>query len=321
MNCKTAVIPVGGWGTRRLPATAGSEKCLLPVSAGNTDLIPIDMMLDECGADTSRVVLVTSKRGEQRLRDYFDPDRIDQDFVDYCIRQNRLKDLEVERARRASYRERFGEFIYVTQRPEHGYGTAVPFYLTTKALQEEIAKGTLDKIAVVGGDDFIYHEDGTSELSLAKKAWKESGADHMIMGVTVPRNKASAYGVLIPHPSNSKRLAGFVEKPSQEELDEILKEGLDPLGNISRYCFTLKKILPCLNDELDRKRTAENPEYYITDVIINAVNAGQTFYIHRIAGDWYDTGTPQASRVTSNELTKRVIFTKSGHGKRARQYA
>jgi dTDP-glucose pyrophosphorylase len=40
-------------------------------------------------------------------------------------------------------------------------------------------------------------------------------------------------------------------------------------------------------------RSADQPEYYITDVIGNAVAAGQTFDVHAVQGMYFGAGSPQ----------------------------
>ena len=51
MQIKKAIIPVAGWGTRRLPVTKVIEKAMLPI--GNRPLV--DYVVEDC----ARILLVT----------------------------------------------------------------------------------------------------------------------------------------------------------------------------------------------------------------------------------------------------------------------
>jgi UTP-glucose-1-phosphate uridylyltransferase len=320
MSCEIVVFPAAGIGTRRMPPTSVFEKGLLPLAVGDRDLMPIDLMLDEVppGMD---VVMVTSRRGERQYRDYFEPDLLDPDIKETLTKQGeddpkKAAILAEELARRHSYTERFGEFSYVNQLPGDGYGTAIPTYLALLALKEKLGGVLPDKMAVMGGDDFVRpkRDDDEPELALANEAWEASGTDHMIMGVPIERERAPHFGVLIPDRDDPTRLAGLIEKPTLDELDEILPGDTKPLVNISRYGFCVVKIWPHLerhqpHPDAERPRSNGNKkrnEFEITDVISDAVADGQTFHIHHVQAErYYDTGNTPAARKTMNQLTDR----------------
>ncbi|HEX8227442.1 MAG TPA: sugar phosphate nucleotidyltransferase [Candidatus Saccharimonadales bacterium] len=270
MHIRTAVIPVAGAGSRVFPVTTAIEKCLMPVYAGSASRPLIDFMVQDCAAaGIERIIFVTSERGRRQLQDYFGPD-----LTDTLRRQLRRigKDdfIERETQRRRSYGV---SFEYVIQSPDE-YGTTVPPYICRDRLAGEPA------FALMGGDDFIYHPDGTSELRLAIDAWSHSGADHAIMGAPLAREAATRYGNL--DVSDGSRLRRFDEKPPLERV------AANPVINISRYILS-DKIWKHLEYEMSLDRGTE--EHLITHAITAALEDGQSFYVHRIQGEYLDGGS------------------------------
>lgn len=63
----TAIIPVAGWGSRRLPITKAIEKCMLPI--GNRPLV--DYVVQDCiAAGITDIIFVVSEGSEQLQRYY-----------------------------------------------------------------------------------------------------------------------------------------------------------------------------------------------------------------------------------------------------------
>ena len=67
MNITKAIIPVAGWGTRRLPVTKVIEKCMIPV--GNRPII--DYNVQDClKAGIDEIIFVVSEQSAQ-IREYY----------------------------------------------------------------------------------------------------------------------------------------------------------------------------------------------------------------------------------------------------------
>jgi UTP-glucose-1-phosphate uridylyltransferase len=137
-----------------------------------------------------------------------------------------------------------------------------------------------DKFVVMGGDDFIYHANGASELKIALDEWDSVESEHMIMGVTLPREQAVKYGVL--RTNNKQFLLSIDEKPS---LNNIPK---NPQVNTSRYLFS-KTIWEFINKNVGNEHI--HSEYYITNSISRAINNGSSIYVHKVIGQYLDGGT------------------------------
>ena len=67
MNITKAIIPVAGWGTRRLPITKSIEKCMLPI--GNRPMV--DYVVQDCiDAGITDIYFVVSEDSSQ-LQSYY----------------------------------------------------------------------------------------------------------------------------------------------------------------------------------------------------------------------------------------------------------
>jgi UTP--glucose-1-phosphate uridylyltransferase len=274
-NLKTAVIPVAGLGSRMEPFTSGVPKFMAPISEAGRSRPNIDYTLDDClGAGIENLVVITSDGGEEQLRRYLGP--ISNDRADRYRSLGKWADLEKEVARRAVFADMNIEYV---DQPVGPYGTAVPLSLARPAL-----KG-VEYFAVTGGDDFIWHKDGTSELALARDTWQQSGATHALMGIPVPREEGSKYGIL--QTDEHGFLSRIDEKPPQDRLPA------SPLANVSRYILRGELIWPLVDEELSRPRSNGQPEHYVTDVINAAIAEGQTFQTHAVEGVYFDAGSPQ----------------------------
>lgn len=268
---KTAVIPVAGAGTRVFPMTTAIEKCMMPVYAGGQTRPLIDFMVEDCAkAGITRIIFVTSQRGKQQLQDYYG--ELHPHLVGQLESLGKLQLIEAEQQRRQS---RGITFEYIVQEPGV-YGTTVPLFLAKPALRGE------ERFVLMGGDDFVWHADGSSELARALQTWRLAGTDHVIMGNPVAQADGTKYGILQLDPSGV--LVAIDEKPPIERIPEL------PLANISRYMFS-DSIWPFIDAEMATPRGEDQPEHYITYPITAAAQAGQKFQAHRVTGVYLDGGS------------------------------
>lgn len=257
MNVTKAIIPVAGWGTRRLPITKTIEKCMLPI--GNRPLV--DYVVQDClKAGINELIFVVGEDSTQ-LEEYY---RSNIKLNDYLRKKG--KDAELEMVAPLS-----GVKLHFVVQPSHGrYGTAVPVGLAAEYIEDG------ESALVLMGDDFIYNPDGSSEAKRLVEAVSEDGA--AMIGVNVAREDVSKYGVLqLDSQGNYQQI---VEKP-------LVDEAPSTLINISKY------ILP--KQVIDAATTVEpNPvrgEYEITDVINQFVQHGGRITVHQAKGEYLDGGS------------------------------
>lgn len=256
-----AIVPVAGWGTRRLPITKAIEKCMLPI--GNRPLI--DYIVKDCiQAGITDIYFVISK-GDTQIRQYFS---VDQDLNTY-LTYNGKQDLIplVTPPQNVN-------FHYIEQETATGkYGTAVPVGLCIPYL----AKG--ESVAVLMGDDFIYNADGSSELMRLKEATPEGKSS--MLTVEISPEEVSRYGV-IQFNEQTSTFERIVEKPAVGQAP-------------SNYINVSKFILSY--DVLELVKTYTNldvsGEYMLIEPINQYVMSGGMVQVVPAKGRYLDGGTLQ----------------------------
>lgn len=253
-----AMIPVAGWGTRRLPITKAIDKCMLPV--GNRPIV--DYVVRDCiKAGIKEIFFVVNKGSTQLQQYYSDNARLNQ-FLEY----NRKQDL-IELARPPHDIV----FHYIEQdSATNKYGTAIPVSLIYPLLK----KG--ESIAFMQGDAFTYNVDGSSELARLMANTPEGGTS--VMSTQVPIEEISRYGV-INFNEETGAFESIVEKPSPEQApsDQI---------NLGNYI---------LNYELmarthDYCQLDVSGEYYLISVLSQYVVENGMVTVVPSAGDFLDCG-------------------------------
>lgn len=257
MTITKAIIPVAGWGTRRLPITKAIEKCMLPI--GNRPLV--DYVVEDCiKAGITDIYFVVSE-GSSQLKAYYDDN---QALNNYLVANNKADTIPLATAsKRARYH-------YITQPNDTKYGTAIPVGLVVPELAAD------ESVVVLMGDDFIYNADGTSEVARLLAATPEGG--NAMLGVNVPREQTNRYGVL--QLNEQHEFVQIVEKPPVELAPSTLI-------NVSKYVLNhelLSAIAAYANVEL-------SGEYYITDPINQYVYGGGKVKVVESNGQFLDGGS------------------------------
>lgn len=252
-----AIIPVAGWGTRRLPITKTIEKCMLPI--GNRPLV--DYVVQDCLAAGIRELIFVVGEDSTQLEDYY---RSNIKLNDYLRKKGKTEELAMVAPLKDI------TLHFVTQ-PSHGkYGSAVPVGLASEYINEG------ESALVLMGDDFIWNKDGSSEVARLVAAESEDGG--AMLGVGVPRDNVSKYGVLKLTDDGSYE--SIVEKPSAEDAPSTLI-------NISKYLLPKQVIDACLTVEANPARG----EYEITDVINQFAAQGGKIAVVEAKGHYLDGGS------------------------------
>lgn len=252
-----AIIPVAGWGSRRLPITKTIEKCMLPI--GNRPIV--DYVVQDClAAGITELYFIVGEDSTQ-LQDYY---RSNIPLNDYLKRNGKEDKLPLVAPLE-------GAKLHFIVQPSYGkYGTAVPVALAAEYIDEG------ESAVVLMGDDFIYNRDGSSETKRLIEAASSDGA--AMLGVNIPREDVSRYGVL--KLSDTGEYETIVEKPSIEEAPSTLI-------NISKYLLPKKAIDIAVNIPVNPSRG----EYEITDVINQFVNEGGKVNVVEAKGEFLDSGS------------------------------
>ncbi len=256
MQITKAIIPVAGWGTRRLPVTKTIEKCMLPI--GNRPMV--DYVVQDCvKAGITDIYFIVSEQSNQ-VRDYY---RQNPDLNDYLSCNNKEEMLPLVTPPNI-------RMHYITQ-PSYGkYGTAIPVSLVVPFLKIG------ESAVVLMGDDCIYRKDDGSEVSRLIKA---AGNDSAILGVCVPNEEISKYGVL--KTKKSGQFVRIVEKPEPRKAPSNMI-------NVSKYVFNYKALKMI---EKYAQKDKKSGEYYITDPINKYVARGGRLMVVKAEGQYLDSGT------------------------------
>lgn len=253
-----AIFPVAGQGTRFLPATKSVPKEIMTL----VDRPLIQYAIDEArAAGITEFIFVTS-RGKSALEDYFDhAPELESSLKrkDKTDLLNTLKSTNMES----------GAIAYIRQHQALGLGHAV--WCARRLIADE-------PFAVILPDDVIAADKPC--LQQMTEAYEETGGA-MVAAMEVPRNKASAYGVLDIKDEKGAMVSvrGMVEKPKVDEAPSNL-------AVIGRYILT-----PSVLENLNRIKAGSGGEIQLTDAIAQEIEQGRDVYGYRFEGQRFDCGS------------------------------
>jgi UTP--glucose-1-phosphate uridylyltransferase len=274
MTCKKAIIPIAGYGTRRLPITKAIEKCMLPV--GNRPVI--DYIVEDCiRAGITEFLFVVGEEFDQ-IRRYYGQNQLLEEYL-----ENKGKKKELKMVRDL---DRKARFHYVVQDQYQPYGTTVPIWLCRHLIKKD------EKFLVVFGDQFFYRPDGSSELADFIKQAGKSGTPSAMLANEVNWNDVSHYGIVVTKRQNGRELyEKIIEKPSREEA---------PTNLSNASCFVLDSaVFPFIEDNMEQEFEGE---HFVTDALNSYSEAGNDMAVIRAKGEFLDCGTTEAWLHTNQRI-------------------
>ena len=257
-----ALFPVGGLGTRFLPATKAMPKEMLPV----VDKPLIQYAVEEAvEAGIEEFIFVTGG-GKTAVKDHFGRSEGLERILEGRGRKDALKLV----------REMVldpGSVAHVPQREPAGLGHAV------WCARERAADGA---VAVLLADDLVLpRPGGLGCLAEMVDAWRElGGSGNMVAAMDVPREATGSYGIITPGEAKGSVTAveGLVEKPDPADAPSTL-------AVIGRYI-----IEPGVFRELSKQTKGAGGEIQLTDALARRI--GQVpFHAFAMSGTRYDCGT------------------------------
>lgn len=272
MAVTKAIIPVAGWGTRRLPITKAIEKCMLPI--GNRPIV--DYVVDDClKAGITDIYFVVGEQSEQLHTFYRD----NVELTDYLIRNNKQDMIPLTETPLA-------RFHYIVQ-PSYGkYGTAVPVDLAMPYINEG------ESVVVVMGDDCLYNSDGSSDISRLLEATSEGQS--AILAVPVHDDSIQRYGHIVT--DDQQNLVRIIEHPDPMP-EQFMK-------NVSKYVLSYDMLKAISNYVAQPIETGR--EYYIFHPFQQVIEQGGIMKVVPAQGQYLDAGTVEgwlhANQVVIPEL-------------------
>ena len=251
---KKAIFPVGGLGTRFLPATKALPKEMLPV----VDKPLIQYAVEEAAAAGIEEFIFVTGRNKTAIEDHFDHSvELEAALID--------KGKEAALQTVQMMMQSPGSVAYVRQQAPAGLGHAV--WCARHLIGDE-------PVAVLLADDLVK---GAPALKEMVEAY-DSG--NMVAVMEVPRQETSSYGIVTPGASHGQvvEIQGLVEKPAIEDAPSNL-------AVIGRYI-----IEPAVFDILGQQRAGVGGEIQLTDALAAQIGK-QPFTGLRFSGTRFDCGS------------------------------
>ena len=258
-----AIIPVAGWGTRRLPITKIIEKSMLPV--GNRPLVDYSVQ-ELIKAGVKDIYMVISNVEPCQVREFYKDN--------LALNQYLIDRGKEDRLNLAKTLPDDVTIHYTIQDPAGKYGTAVPIAMVVEEYNLN------EPVLVFMGDDFIWNPDGESAAEALIKASGEDG-DSAILGVEIAKDKVEKYGVLSEKDGS---LIGVVEKPKPEEAPSNLI-------NVSKYIMSPDLLARIVEYVKNHDFGPLDQEYMVTDPIDDFIKEGGVIRVAPTTGEYLDGGS------------------------------
>ncbi|MBL4773462.1 MAG: UTP--glucose-1-phosphate uridylyltransferase GalU [Alcanivoracaceae bacterium] len=254
-----AVFPVGGMGTRFLPATKSIPKEMLPI----IDKPLIQYAVEEAIAAGITTLIFITSASKHAISDHFDPKPLLRKKFANEGKQHLLDKLhtlpkEITR-------------VFIPQGEPLGLGHAV-------LMAKEIVGD--EYFSVILADDFIKPD--TSVINVTKQLINASiQYEASVISVEeVSHDRVSQYGIVDINKTGSdvNSIKTIVEKPAVEDAPSNL-------GVIGRYVLS-----PEIFDLLDNTKSDKGGEIQLTDALAQLLNKPDNLYAATLNGKRYDCG-------------------------------
>jgi len=251
---RKAVFPVGGLGTRFLPATKALPKEMLPI----VDRPLIQYAVDEAlEAGIEQMIFVTG-RGKSAIEDHFD--------IAYELETtmaHRGKSLEILHQTRLKP----GAVAYVRQQEPMGLGHAV--WCARDIVGDE-------PFAIFLADELMVGQPGCMKQMV--DAYNRVGGN-LVCGYEVPSEETDRYGIISPgrQDGNLVEVTALVEKP---------KLGTAPSNLMIPGRYILQ---PEVMRVLETQGKGAGGEIQLTDAMAQMIG-GQPFHAYKFGGRRFDCG-------------------------------
>ena len=252
--CK-AIFPVGGLGTRFLPATKAIPKEMLPV----VDKPLIQYAVDEAREAGIEEMIFVTGRGKSAIENHFD--------IAYEL-ETTMADRGISLDMIDGTRFRPGDVSYVRQQEPIGLGHAV--WCARHIVGDE-------PFAIFLADELLIGVPGCMKQMV--EAYQETGGN-VVCGYEVPADQTHNYGIVDPGAENGPlvEVKGLIEKPPQGSAPSNL---MIP----GRYILQ-----PEVMRVLENQEHGAGNESQLTDAMAQMIG-GQPFHAYRFGGRRFDCGS------------------------------
>ncbi len=255
LKIKKAILPVGGLGTRFLPATKAMPKEMLPIIDKPLIQYAVEEALE---AGIEELIFVTG-RGKSAIENHFDHSIELENTLIKLNKKNKLDEIKKTILKP-------GSFAYIRQQEPAGLGHAI--WCARNLVKKE-------PVAIILADDLIDSQPGCMKQMVDN--WT---GGNMVAIMNVPKENTSSYGIISPGKisNNLVEIKGIVEKP-------LANKAPSTLAVVGRYI-----IQPEIFDDLSLQKKGLFDEIQLTDSL--ATQIGKTaFNGYNFSGKRFDCGT------------------------------
>ena len=251
---KKAIFPVGGLGTRFLPATKALPKEMLPV----VDKPLIQYAVEEAAAAGIDEFIFVTGRNKSAIEDHFDHSY---ELEKTLIAKGKTDALAMVH----DMIHTPGAVSYVRQQDPAGLGHAV--WCARNMVRDE-------PVAILLADDLILGQSCIAEMV----AHYQGG--NMVAAMNVPTDQTQSYGIITPGTDDGKliEVKGLVEKPKPEDAPSNI-------AVVGRYI-----IEPAVFQTLSSGDRGTGDEIQLTDALAQQIGKS-TFHGLRFSGERFDCGS------------------------------
>ena len=251
---KKAIFPVGGLGTRFLPATKALPKEMLPV----VDKPLIQYAVEEAAAAGIEEFIFVTGRNKTAIEDHFDHSF---ELEETLLAKGKAEALETVRG----MIHEPGTVAYVRQQEPAGLGHAV--WCARHLIHNE-------PVAVLLADDLILGSSCLAEMVASYQG------GNMVAVMDVLKSETGSYGIITPGADHGQlvEVSGLAEKPDPANA-------LSNIGIVGRYI-----IEPGVFAHLDRQDRGAGGEIQLTDSLARQIGV-VPFHGLRFSGERFDCGS------------------------------
>jgi len=251
---KKAIFPVGGLGTRFLPATKALPKEMLPV----VDKPLIQYAVEEAAAAGVEDFIFVTGRNKSAIEDHFDHSHELESTLEVKGKSDALAVVN-DMIREA------GSVSYVRQQEPAGLGHAV--WCARKLVHDQ-------SVAILLADDLILGKSCLAEMV------EHYQGGNMVAVMDIPANETKSYGIVTPGVDDGRlvEVKGLVEKPDPEQAPSNI-------AVVGRYIID-----PAVFVTLDAKERGAGNEIQLTDALAKQIGRGK-FSGLRFSGERFDCGS------------------------------
>ena len=251
---RKAIFPVGGLGTRFLPATKALPKEMLPI----VDKPLIQYAVEEAAEAGIEEFIFVTGRNKSAIEDHFDHS-FELEATLAAKHKRQALDTVQQMVRHP------GSVIYVRQQEPAGLGHAV--WCARHLAQSE-------PVAVLLADDLILGKSCLGEMLSAYTG------GNMVAVMDVPENETQSYGIVTPGKDDGRivEVTGLVEKPAPAQASSNI-------AVVGRYI-----IEPGVFAHLDRQDRGAGGEIQLTDSLARQIDV-VPFHGLRFSGERFDCGS------------------------------